>query len=101
MTFAYIWEYRINTEHAKAFEAAYGQEGGWVRLFRRDPAYIRTELLSDSSDPEHFITIDYWTMRQACFAFRERFQAEFDAIDKHCARFTPEERHRGDFNLID
>ncbi len=101
MTFAYVWEFKVRESQIETFKVAYGRKGEWVRLFRRDPAYIRTELLSDSSDPERFLTIDYWTARQALLTFRERFQAEFDAIDDRCAQYTIEERHLGDFDLAD
>jgi len=38
MAFVYIWEYRVRGGHIEAFTSAYGQEGEWVRFFRRDPA---------------------------------------------------------------
>ncbi|MGA9855349.1 MAG: hypothetical protein WBR29_08755 [Gammaproteobacteria bacterium] len=101
MTFAYILEYKVRESNTKAFKVAYGLKGGWVQLFQRDPANIRTELSAVSSDLEHFLAIAYWTTRQADFAFRKRFQAEFDAIDNRHAQDTIEERHLGDFDLAD
>ena len=100
MIFAYIWEYRIAAEHVETFKADYGRGGQWVGLYRRDPAYIRTELLSDSSDPQKFITFDYWDTWQTCLAFCERFRSECDAIDAKCAHYALEERHLGDVDLL-
>jgi len=99
MAFAYIWEYRVKMEHIESFRLTYHDNGEWVRFFRRDPAYIRTHLFSDLNDRKRFITIDYRDTQQACYAFRKRFRAEFDAIDNRCVNYITEERHLGDFDL--
>jgi quinol monooxygenase YgiN len=98
--FCYVWEYEVAPEKAEAFVAAYGPDGPWVRLFRRDPAYLGTELGRDADDPRRFLTIDRWTTREACLAFRERVRGEFDAIDAECERLTVRERAIGDFELV-
>jgi hypothetical protein len=72
-----------------------------VRLFRRDPEYIRTDFLADRDDPARFMTIDFWTSREACMSFRERFHGEFEALDQRFGEFTVQELHLGDFDLQD
>jgi hypothetical protein len=84
-----------------AFRLAYGPDGDWVRLFRQDPAYILTDLLGERNHPQRFVTIDYWTSREACVSFRERFAAEFEALDKQFERLTLQEIHIGDFDVLD
>jgi quinol monooxygenase YgiN len=95
--FCYIWEYVVASEHVDAFIAAYGGDGPWVRLFRRAPAYLGTELHQDAHDSRRFITIDYWTSHAECAAFRHQVADEFAQIDEACGRFTERERHLGDF----
>ncbi|MFN3842044.1 MAG: putative quinol monooxygenase [Rehaibacterium terrae] len=95
--FCYVWEYRVAPAHRDAFLAACGPDGDWVKLFARDPAWLGTELGVDLDDPLRFVTLDRWTSRAACLAFRERFRNEFDAIDRVRETLTAEERHLSDF----
>lgn len=99
--FCYVWEYRVAPARRDDFIAAYGPDGDWVKLFARDPAWLGTELGADLDDPLRFVTLDRWASRAACLAFRERYRAEFDAIDRACEAFTVDERHLGDFELPD
>ena len=96
--FCYVWEFRVRPEHLDAFLAGYGPEGDWVRLFRRDPAYVETQLLRDREDPTRFLTIDVWRDREACRVFRQAVRADFDELDRRFEQFTISERHLGDFD---
>ena len=98
-SYAYIWEYIVRENCLAEFEAAYGPGGEWVQLFRRAEGYLRTELLRDRGKPNRFVTIDYWTSRAAWETFRERFTAEFDALDARCEGYTESEREVGTFLL--
>lgn len=98
--YCYIWEYEVRPEHLRAFEHAYGSQGGWARLFRRDPGYVRTDLLRNCHSATRFMTVDVWTNREAYLAFRERFKAEFQAMDLACEALTLREIHIGDFSLV-
>lgn len=95
--FAYVWAYRVRPEHEDDFLAAYGPDGDWARLFGPDPHYLGTELLGDPDDEQRFLTIDYWTSRQARDVFRDRHAAEFEALDLRCEDWTRDESHIGDF----
>lgn len=97
--FAYVWEFRVAPENRERFEAVYGPEGDWVKLFRRDPDYRGTDLLHDADRPGRYLTIDHWTSRAARDAFRARFADDFAALDAACAELTAEERNLGDFDL--
>jgi hypothetical protein len=99
--YCYVWSYVARPECSPAFRIAYGPDGDWVRFFRRDPAYIRTSFLGDLDDPARFMTIDFWTSREACISFRERFGSEFEALDKSLGQLTVEEVHLGDFEILD
>lgn len=47
------------------FEAAYGPEGEWGRLFQKDAAFVRTALVRDPNKPGRYLTLDFWTSREA------------------------------------
>ena len=74
--FCYVWSYVVRPECLSAFRTAYGTDGDWVRLFRRDPEYVRTNFLGDRDNPTRFMTIDFWTNREAYLSFRERFHGD-------------------------
>lgn len=95
--YMYAWEYEVAPEHHAAFLEAYGPEGTWVRLFRRAPGYVRTELFRDRGRANRFVTLDYWEAESAWRAFRERFAAEFEAIDRACEALTAREAEIGRF----
>ncbi len=99
--YCYVWSYVVRPECLPAFRTAYGPDGDWVRLFQRDPEYIRTNFLGDLENPARFMTIDFWTSREACLSFRDRFRSEFEALDKSCDRLTVQESHLGDFEVLD
>lgn len=99
--YCYVWSYLVRPEYLQAFRMAYGPEGDWVQLFGRDPEYIRTTLLGDRDNPARFVTIDFWSSREACVSFRERFRNEFDALDGSFERLTLPEVHLGDFDVLD
>jgi heme-degrading monooxygenase HmoA len=98
--FCYLYEYRVRTGEETRFEAAYGPEGPWVALFRRSPDYLGTEIGRDVADPRRYFTIDRWTSRAACLAFRESVRAEFDRIDRECELLTESERSLGELELL-
>src|SRR6266576_2860303 len=73
-TFGRMWSDR----NICAFRVGYGPEGEWVDLFRRDPEYICTKFLGDRNNPTRFMTIDFWSSREARMSFRDRFWIEFE-----------------------
>jgi len=95
--FVYVWEFRVLEERLPEFLAAYGPEGEWARLFRRDPAWLGTELLRDESDPTRFLTVDRWRSRADRDAFRQRHAAEFEELDRRCEVLTSFEVPIGEF----
>ena len=44
--YCYVWSYVVRPECLPAFRTAYGPDGDWVKLFQRDPEYIRTNFLA-------------------------------------------------------
>jgi len=77
------------------FEQAYGADGEWAKLFRQDPAYIRTELIQDVHEASRYLTLDFWASGAAYEAFRESRKGEYNSIDAKCAEMTEAEREVG------
>jgi len=73
------------------FEKAYGPEGAWVQLFRRDARYRGTRLLRDVAHERVYVTMDEWESREAYEEFRERYADKYTAIDATCERLTVKE----------
>ena len=83
-----------------AFERTYGPAGDWVQLFRRAPGYLRSELHRDRSNPQRFVTVDYWESESAWQAFRSRFAEEFRKLDERGEELTVYESEIGRFEIL-
>jgi heme-degrading monooxygenase HmoA len=68
--FVILWEFEVKPGSEQSFESAYGPEGAWVQLFRRDPGYLRTLLLKDPFRPPTYLTLDFWHSESAFQSFR-------------------------------
>ena len=99
--YTYVWEFQVQPEFKEEFEFSYGSHGEWVKLFKQHPAYVRSDLLKDQTDPLRFLTIDTWKSIEGYRSFREKFRIEFDALDKKFEEYTRNERHLGDYDLLD
>lgn len=99
-TFVTVWSYAIVTGKEKHFESLYGKDGDWVKLFKKHPDYIKTELAKDLNDNSRYITIDYWKSKESYYRFREEVKKEFDIIDKYGEELTISEIHLGEFEML-
>jgi heme-degrading monooxygenase HmoA len=90
-----IWEFRVKPGRESEFELAYGPDGPWTALFRRDSGYLGTELLEDAEKPGRYLTIDRWVSSEAFEAFTTGFADEYEAIDRLCEDMTLDESRVG------
>ena len=95
--FIVVWQFEVAEEKISAFEAAYGREGDWARLFHSSPDHHSTELLRDAYVPGAYLTIDRWTSEEAFRAFRRERDAEYEALDRACDSLTARETRIGAF----
>ncbi len=91
------WEFIIRTECVVQFEATYGPQGDWARLFSKAKGYRETQLLRDITDPGRYVTLDYWQSREAHDQFRAAHATEYQALDERCERLTVKEQKLGEF----
>lgn len=93
--FIVVWQFEIAEEKTAAFEAAYGPEGEWARLFRGSPEYHGTELLRDAYIPGTYLTIDRWTSEEAYRNFRKEHDTAYETLDRRCDALTARETRIG------
>jgi heme-degrading monooxygenase HmoA len=93
--FIVVWRFEVAEEKVAGFEAAYGPDGSWAKLFRTSPDYIGTELLRDAYVPGSYLTIDRWTSEDAFRAFRKEHDTEYEIIDRKCDALTGNETRVG------
>ncbi len=92
-----LWEFIIRAECASEFEAIYGPQGEWAVLFAKGEGYRETQLMRDTSDALRYLTLDFWTSREAHDRFRREHEREYMALDKRCERLTVKEHRLGEF----
>lgn len=97
VVYSYVWEFRVISGCESEFERIYGVQGEWAQLFSKGDGYLGTELHRDLKAAGRYLTVDYWTSKAACVAFRLKFKAEFDELDERCESLTEEERLIGEF----
>src|SRR5262245_2421788 len=95
-----IWEFEVPAPAEAEFQRHYGLRGSWVELFRRDPAFIETLLLQDPARPGRYVTIDRWHSAEAYRSFRQRFSAQYEALDRACEALTRRETDLGSFLVV-
>jgi heme-degrading monooxygenase HmoA len=97
--FVVVWQFEIIEEEVPDFEAAYGPEGAWAKLFRTSPDYQGTELLRDAYIPGSYLTIDRWASEEAFRAFRKDHDAEYETIDRASDALTSHETRIGAYTV--
>jgi heme-degrading monooxygenase HmoA len=95
--FLILWQFDITEDKVAAFEAAYGADGPWDRLFALSPEHISTELLRDAYVPGRYITIDRWSSEEAFRDFRAQHDSDYEALDRACDSLTAAETRIGAF----
>ena len=97
--FVVVWQFEIAEQKIPAFEAAYGPEGEWARLFRASPDHLGTELLRDAYVPGSYLTIDRWASEEAFRAFRKDHDGEYESLDRACDALTNRETRIGAYSV--
>jgi heme-degrading monooxygenase HmoA len=95
--FTTLWTFTVPPDRRAEFEFHYGPEGTWVRLFRRAPGYLGSELLRDRADAQRYVTVDRWESREAWQAFRRQFAADYERLDREFEALTTAESPLGEY----
>jgi heme-degrading monooxygenase HmoA len=97
---AYVWEFYVSSQYSARFEAEYGPNGSWVKLFRGASGYRETVLLRDFSNPLRYVTVDRWDSATAYESFRSRCSSPYNELDRLCEGFTTQENFLGQFSDV-
>jgi len=92
-----VWRYDVRAEAVAAFERDYGPHGAWATLFRRDDAYLGTDLCRVEGSASTYMTFDRWRSAAARAAFLAAHRADYDALDARCGAYTTAEALVGEF----
>lgn len=95
---ALVWRFEVRDAERAAFEAAYGPDGAWARLFARGAGYEGTRLLR--ADDGAYLTIDTWRTRADFDAFLEDHRPAYEALDRETEALTRCETRIGDFTVV-
>jgi heme-degrading monooxygenase HmoA len=97
--FVIVWQFEIAEDKTKEFEAAYGPDGPWSKLFRSAPGYLGTEFLHDAYAAGSYLTIDRWNSEDDFRAFRKQHDAEYETLDRACDSLTTRETRIGAYSV--
>ncbi|MBD8899949.1 antibiotic biosynthesis monooxygenase [Rhodanobacter sp. DHG33] len=95
--FTIIWRFRVVAGQEAEFEKHYADEGSWAALFRKDPAWLATQLLHDADQADVYLTIDQWATQEAYAGFRQYHASAYAELDRRCDVLTSEETLVGHF----
>ena len=93
--FVALWEFEVKPGCQKRFQKVYGPGGDWAKLFQHDSNYQETLLLHDPEHPAIFLTLDFWSSRQAYEDFMASHAADHKRLDAVGEELTLRERKIG------
>ncbi len=93
-----VWEFKPREGVERDFEAVYGANGDWAKLFARSARFLGTELLR-GPDRTYF-TIDRWETPEAFAAFQRQWRREYDELDQRSEALTETETLIGRFEKV-
>ena len=100
MAFLVLWKFEVHPDHVADFEAAYGPEGDWARLFAAHEGFLAVELVRDRSHSRQYLTIDRWRSAAAYRAMHASVSDEYGRLDRICESFTCSEEKLGEFDVL-
>jgi len=92
-----VWEFEPKAGQEQEFERTYAADGDWAALFKRSLEFRGTELLRPAAG-RRYLTIDRWSSAGAFAEFRDRWQADYAALDRACETLTEHEALLGRFD---
>jgi heme-degrading monooxygenase HmoA len=92
MTLTRVWQYDVRPGTEAEFEAAYGADGAWARLFRTSDGYLGTELFRSLDVPGRYLTTDRFVTLADWHEFLAEHRAAYEQLDERCAVLTVAEQ---------
>jgi quinol monooxygenase YgiN len=90
---AVVWQFRVDTEEAAAFERLYGADGDWAALSRRSRSFLGSSFLRDQVEPSRYLLVEYWSEMVVYERHQADFSDELRALESRrsalCVAITP------------
>jgi heme-degrading monooxygenase HmoA len=99
--FVALWEYEVKPGDEERFENAYGLHGDWARLFQSATHCREMRLVRDTLRPGVYLTMDFWTSREAYEEFLQKHRREYEEIDSAGEQLAVKERRIGWFEMVE
>lgn len=96
--FIVVWKFCVKEMYIPDFIDIYGKDGDWVKIFKKNPEFIETDLIRDRHDGSVFLTIDKWKSMEAYNKFLNSRSTEYMELDLLCEQFTINEEKLGEFS---
>ena len=93
-----LWEFHVPQDRRAAYEAAYGPDGAWARLFAKGEGFVGVELLRCTEQAGRYITVDRWRSHADFEAFKRKFGAAYEALNKELEHLKASETRIGAFD---
>src|SRR5262245_5485286 len=93
-----LWEFHVPVARRAEFEAAYGANGPWPRLFARGKGFVSVELLRCADQAGRYMTVDRWRTRADFDAFKRDFAVDYAALDQQLEGIAEREIRIGGFD---
>ena len=94
---ALIWRFEVRDEERAAFEAAYGPEGDWARLFAQSGGFRGTELLRAADGS--YLTLDVWRSKADFDAFLADHGPAYETLDRETEPLSRCEHRLGEYEV--
>jgi heme-degrading monooxygenase HmoA len=98
--FVALWEFEVKPRCEERFEKLHGPAGDWAKLFQTDTNYQETRLLHDPARPTIYVTLDFWTSREAYKQFMDSHAAKYKKLDPAGEKLTLRERKIGWYEQV-
>jgi hypothetical protein len=89
------WQFEVLPNRKEEFEAGYSPNGAWATFFRLSPDFLGTKLFKDNAVQNCYLTLDFWTSRNAYDRFRIEHEDEYKRLDNKFEPLTIKEEFIG------
>ncbi len=96
---ALVWRFEVRDAERDAFEAAYGPDGLWAKLFAQGEGFGGTQLMRDAEDGS-YVTIDLWRSHAHFEAFLAEHGDTYEALDRDTEVLSRRETRIGEFEVV-
>ena len=92
-----VWKYEVDQALRQEFEAEYGPNGAWSRLFGVSDGYLDSLLHADADRRSTYLLIDRWRDQESYDAFKAEYGVAYNKQSRAFERLYVKEELVGAF----